>query len=112
MLTTGTAINVPAVDSVFSEEQEWILSPKGGVLYNTVSLGEAVKAGQKIGHITDPFGSEQMEIIKAKQNGIVVGINRNPLIFEGQSIFKIASFLDIERAETSIEQWEEQLSES
>lgn len=100
------------VNSVYSEEQEWILSPKGGVLYNTISLGETVKEGQKIGHITDPFGGEFVENIKATQDGIVVGINRNPLIFEGQSIFKIASFLDIERAENSIEQWEEQLNET
>jgi len=112
MLAKPNTENNTTVNPVFSEDQEWILSPKGGVLYNAVSLGETVKSGQKLGHITDPFGGELVETIKASQNGIVVGINNNPLIYEGQSIFKIASFLDIERAENSIGQWEEQLQDN
>ena len=44
-------------------------------------------------------------MLKAEHEGIVVGINRHPLIYEGQTIFKVATFIDNNRAEIALEAW-------
>lgn len=94
---------------IFSEDQDWIYSHKSGILTSEVELGQLIHKKQIIGLINDPFGASSPESIKAPSDGIVVGINRHPLIYEGQSIFKIASFLDNNRAETAIEAWGHQV---
>lgn len=92
---------------VFSEDVEWIIAHKGGILHSFVELGQTIQKGDKIAQISCPFSSDIAETLKAPQDGVVVGINTTPLIHEGLSVFKIASFIDYERAETAIEQFEE-----
>jgi len=98
------------IDPIFSRDEAWIVSHKGGILYHELALGEIIKKNQIIGKIKDPFGSDEPESIKAPKEGIVVGINSAPLIHEGLPIFKIASFLDYNKAENAIEEWEQQLA--
>ena len=93
------------ITPTFSQDEEWIVAHKSGILQTTHSLGQAIKKDEEIGEITDPFGLEAHLIVKSPQDGIIVGINTTPLIYEGMSIFKIASFLDYDRAETNIEEW-------
>lgn len=93
---------------VFSQDEDWIQAHKGGILRFTVSLGQIINKGDVIGTISDPFSSDVEENVQATQDGIVVGINTTPLVHEGLSIFKIASFIDYDRAETAIETFEEQ----
>jgi predicted deacylase len=99
----------PVIDfnPVFSEDEDWITAHTGGVLHANVELGQVIAKGDKVGTISDPFSSDLEENIKATQDGIVVGINTTPFIHEGLSIFKIASFIDYDKAETAIESWEE-----
>lgn len=94
-----------SVKPVFSQEQDWLRAHRSGILITEVSLGQYIEKNDIIGRITDPFSANTVEPVKATQDGIVVGINRNPLIFEGQNIFKIASFIDNNRAELTLEQW-------
>ncbi|WP_133140286.1 succinylglutamate desuccinylase/aspartoacylase family protein [Legionella genomosp. 1] len=111
MLHTAPKLLSDSFKSIFSEDQDWIYSHKSGVLTSKVELGQLIQKKQVIGFINDPFGAGSAETIKSPSDGIVVGINRHPLIYEGQSIFKIASFLDNNRAETVIEAWGEQYNE-
>lgn len=100
------------IKPVFSQDEEWIKAHKGGILRFSVDLGQVITKGDKIGTISDPFSDDVEEYVKATQDGIVVGINTTPLIHEGLSIFKVASFIDYDRAETAIESWEEQQNET
>lgn len=95
----------PLFKPIFSQDQDWIRAHRSGVLLSTVELGQKIHVGQCIGLINDPFSADTAEIVKAQQEGVVVGINRNPLIHEGQTIFKVATFIDNKRAERSIELW-------
>lgn len=90
---------------VFSQDQDWLRAHRSGVLLSTVGLGEKIQKGQTIGVISDPFSADTSEVLKAEYEGIVVGINRNPLIYEGQTIFKVATFIDTNRAEIALEAW-------
>ncbi|MBA2709598.1 MAG: succinylglutamate desuccinylase/aspartoacylase family protein [Tatlockia sp.] len=92
---------------VFSQEQEWLRAHRSGVLIAEVELGQMIKKNQIIARIRDPFSADIIEPIYAPQDCVVVGINRNPLIYEGQSIFKVSSFVNNDRAEISLESWVE-----
>ncbi|MBL4819045.1 MAG: succinylglutamate desuccinylase/aspartoacylase family protein, partial [Deltaproteobacteria bacterium] len=97
---------VQEVTPIFSKEEGWIIAHKGGILHPSVSLGQTIEKGDIIGTISDPFGADIVEPIKSPKKGIVVGVNTAPLIHEGLEIFKIASFSDYDKAETTIEEWD------
>ncbi|MBN9288499.1 MAG: succinylglutamate desuccinylase/aspartoacylase family protein [Gammaproteobacteria bacterium] len=102
---------IESITPVFSQDEDWIIAHKGGILHVNVVLGQTISKGDRIGTISDPFSSDLEEHVKATKDGIIVGINTTPLIHEGLSIFKIASFIDYNRAENAIESWEEQQRE-
>ena len=97
---------------IFSREEDWIVAHKGGILHPNVVLGQTIECGETIGTVSDPFGADTIEPIKSPQKGIVVGVNTSPLIHEGLPIFKIASFLDCDKAETAIEEWDKKQPDS
>ena len=97
---------------MFSRDEDWIIAHKGGILHSKVNLGQTINKNDIIGTISDPFGVDIVEPIKAPRQGIVVGINTAPLIYEGLQIFKVASFLDYNKAETSIEEWDKKQTDS
>lgn len=100
------------INPIFSRDEAWIVAHKGGILRPEVSLGQTVKKGDLLGTISDPFGAEVLEPVKALQEAIVVGINTTPLIHEGLPVFKMASFLDHEKAESVIEAWDQKQPDS
>ena len=100
------------ITPTFSRDEDWIIAHRGGILHSNIELGQTIKKNESIGMITDPFGADVIEPIKAPQEGIVVGINTSPLIHEGLPVFKIASFLDYEKAESAIEEWDKQQPDS
>lgn len=95
------------IKPVYSQDQDWVHSHQSGVLTTQVELGQYIRRKQILGLISDPLGAGSAEPVRAPLDGIVVGINRHPLIHEGQTIFKIASFIDNNRAESALEVWNE-----
>ncbi len=93
------------IQPIFSREEAWIVAHKGGILHHNISLGQTLRKGELIATISDPFGTDVLEPIKAPREGIVVGINSAPLVHEGLPILKMSSFLDYEKAESVIEEW-------
>ena len=103
---------IQEIKPIFSQDENWVAAHRGGILHTDYSLGQVVKKDEIIGKITDPFGAGESEKIKAPKNGIIVGINITPLIHEGMPIFKFASFIDYDRAETTIEEWNKKQDDS
>ena len=103
---------VQEITPIFSREEEWVVAHKGGILHSKVALGQTIEYRDIIGTVSDPFGSDIVEPIRSAQKGVIVGINTSPLIHEGLPIFKIASFLDDDRAETIIEAWDKKQPDS
>lgn len=98
--------------TIFSRDEDWILSHKSGILHPTANLGTAIKKGDIIGTIKDPFGVDPVVTVKSPSEGMVVGINTSPLIHEGLPIFKIASFIDYDKAESVVEEWTQKQPEN
>ncbi len=69
----------------------WLRSPMGGTLRLKVKLGKFVKAGEKIGEISGPFG-QTGEAIIAPQDGYILGINHLPLVTVGTAIVHIGTY--------------------
>lgn len=91
-----------------STGEDWLRAPRSGVLHSMVELGEMINQGQLIANVNDPFSADIANPINAPLDGIIVGINRQPLLHEGERVFKIASFVDNDFAESVIEKWGEQ----
>lgn len=96
------------ITPTFSKEEDWIVAHKSGILHTSVSLGQTIEKDEVIGIISDPFGADIHEPVRSPQKGIVVGVNTSPLIHEGLAIFKLAFFLDYEKAGNIIEEWEKE----
>ena len=103
---------VQEVKPIFSQNENWVASHTGGILHTDVSLGQVIQKGETLGRIKDPFGTGQSEVLKSPRDGVIVGINTTPLIHEGLPLFKVSSFIDDERAETTIEEWDKKQDES
>ncbi len=96
-----------SIKPITSKDDAWLLSHSSGILTSYVSLGEHIKKGHKLGRLSDPFSHENATVLAAKTDGVIVGINRSPLIQEGSAVFKIASFIDNKKAEALIEVWDD-----
>ena len=103
---------VQEINPVFSRNEEWIAAHKGGIFTPKVTLGQTISKKEVIGAISDPFGADPVESVIARKEGMVVGINTSPLIHEGLPLIKVASFLDIEKAESVIEAWDQKQPDS
>ncbi|AJC49026.1 succinylglutamate desuccinylase/aspartoacylase family protein [Allofrancisella guangzhouensis] len=103
---------IQQIKPVVSNDTEWTISDKPGILRAEIKLGTRIKENQKIGKLIDPFGNDESVSLKSPIDGIILGINNYPLIKEGDLVFKVASFQDDEKAEAKIENWEEIAKES
>lgn len=95
---------------IFSQNEKWIAAPKGGIFHTNITLGQVIKERDVLGKITNPFGAPTIEKVFSPQDGVVIGINTSPLVHEGMPLVKIASFVDDDKAENLIEEWNKKQS--
>ncbi|MCP1314169.1 succinylglutamate desuccinylase/aspartoacylase family protein [Halomonas sp. 707D7] len=86
----------------------WARAPIDGILRPMVRLGARVAKGEVLGKVADPFGNDEGDI-RAMADGIVIGMSRLPLANEGEALYHIARFDEIEEAETAIESFQSSL---
>lgn len=67
----------------------WARAPIAGLFTSKIKNGEEVKKKQILGVITDPFGSD-VDSIKSRYDGRIIGINYNPIVHKGDAIMHIA----------------------
>lgn len=73
---------------ILARSSTWIRAETSGVLRTSVALGTEVRAGAKLGAISDPFGANEVQI-RAPSDGIVIGRTNLPLIHEGDALIHI-----------------------
>ncbi|TVQ65666.1 MAG: succinylglutamate desuccinylase [Balneolaceae bacterium] len=67
----------------------WHRAPYAGLFKSKVMLGDYIKQRELLGYITDPFGLE-MQKVKSRSEGRVIGINYCPVVHKGDAILHIA----------------------
>lgn len=87
----------------------WARAPIDGILRPKIRLGARVAKGEVLGKVADPFGNDEYEV-RSMADGIVIGMSRLPLANEGEALYHIARFDEIEEAETAIESFQSSLT--
>lgn len=77
-------------ETVIYPASRWIRARMSGVFQCQVALGETVRERQVLGMLSDPFGRE-IKRVRAGVPGIVVGVNRNPVVSRGDALLHVAS---------------------
>lgn len=73
----------------YATATHWVRAPQSGIFLARAELGQVVKKGEVLGHISDPFGDHLMAV-KATQGGKIIGNTKLPLANEGDALYHIA----------------------
>ncbi|EIM77559.1 succinylglutamate desuccinylase/aspartoacylase [Nitritalea halalkaliphila LW7] len=82
-------LQIPAPkETLLLKESSWQRAKVSGIFNSTVALGDAVRKGQILAKISDPYGQVKVPV-KASTNGFVVGLNNNPVVNAGDALIHI-----------------------
>lgn len=85
---TGSAPATSASTFV-SRETRWVRAARGGMLRLAIELGDMVEARQVLGNFSDIYGKRNLAV-RSPADGLVIGMNRSPLINQGDALVHIA----------------------
>lgn len=88
------------------KESIWVRAAESGMLRTVKRLGDTVTKGTTIAFIDEPLGENSFEL-KASFDGVIIGKSQLPLVQEGDAVFHIARFGDLDVAENRIEYFQE-----
>jgi predicted deacylase len=91
---------------VVTKNSKWIRAIESGMLRTIKALGDTVIQDEVIAYIDEPLGDDSFEIL-SPFNGIIIGKSEIPLIQEGDAVFHIAKFKDLDVADDKIEYFSE-----
>lgn len=97
------------IDPVVARSSSWVRAPESGILRALVPMGGRVKKGTLLGVVADPFGEQEFEVT-SNYSGIVIGRTNLPLVNEGDALYHIARFGDIEEVEAKVDEFQEEHS--
>lgn len=67
----------------------WVRAKYAGLFRARVAAGEKVRHRQVVGHVYDPYGTEQYRVTASK-SGRVIGLNHAPVVHKGDALMHIA----------------------
>lgn len=91
-----------------ARSSSWVRASQSGLLRSHTKLGMQVEKGSHLGTISDPsdlLDPEDHRIL-SKEAGIVIGISNIPLANEGDALFHIARFEDVDDAAAQVEEFQ------
>ena len=74
--------------SVVITSSKWIRAKHSGMFRSSVSAGQKVERGIKLGSISDPFGDFESSF-KNSQEGYILNSNHSPVVNQGDALFHI-----------------------
>ena len=91
---------------IVTRESRWIRATESGMLRTIKALGDTVEKDEVIAYIDEPLDDEFFEIV-SPFSGVIIGKSEIPLIQEGDAIFHIAKFKNLEMADDKLEYFHE-----
>lgn len=76
-----------------SRRTQWVRAARGGLLRLEVELGEHVERRQLLGNFADIYGRRNLAV-RSPVDGLLIGINRSPLVNQGDALFHVATVGD------------------
>lgn len=96
--STKKASKIP----IIARNSQWVRSVESGIIRTIKALGDTVKKDEIIAFVDEASGDNTYEL-KAPFDGIIIGKSEIPLVQEGDAIFHIAKFKNLESAENKME---------
>lgn len=96
---------------IITKNTQWVRSTESGMLRTIRALGDTVRKDEIVAFIDEPLGDKSFEL-KAPFDGVIIGKSEIPLVQEGDAIFHIAKFRNLEDAEDKIDYFNENVIES
>ncbi|MCD6258560.1 MAG: succinylglutamate desuccinylase/aspartoacylase family protein [Helicobacteraceae bacterium] len=91
---------------IVTRESRWIRATESGMLRTIKALGDTVEKDEVIAYIDEPLDDVFFEI-RSPFSGVIIGKSEIPLIQEGDAIFHIAEFKNLEMADNKLEYFHE-----
>ena len=88
--------------SEIAASSQWVRAEIDGIMRPVAQLGQKVRKGQKLAMVADPFGESETAIL-SPCSGIVICVNNLPLVNEGEAIYHIARFDELNEAEKAMD---------
>ncbi len=110
MLPADTKIKGRRHEPSIAKSSSWTRATMSGIFRSKTTLGKHVTVGQTLGVIEDVGGMNKPKRVKVENNGIVIGKSHTPLVYEGDPLFHIAYFENVEEVAANISPMEEILS--
>ncbi|MFC1589690.1 succinylglutamate desuccinylase/aspartoacylase family protein [Pseudomonadota bacterium] len=107
MLPASRSKSKKQFESVVARSSSWVRAPDSGILRAMVPLGARVKKNTLLGVVADPFGESEVNVYSA-YSGIVIGRTNLPLVNEGDALYHIARFEDIQEIEAKVDEFQEE----
>ncbi len=95
---------------IITKTSQWVRAGESGVLRTIKPLGSTVIKDEIIAYTDNPLEDGSFEII-APFDGVIIGKSEIPLVQEGDAVFHIAKFRDLDGAEEKIEYYNEEILE-
>lgn len=101
-LNQATIPDPSAQKQVFiAKDSFWVRAPSSGSFHAKKRLGSAVKEGDLLATISDPFGGNPTHVV-SPYPGIVIGLSKIPLVNAGEAMFHVATFKDVRKVKQAI----------
>jgi predicted deacylase len=101
MIPARKGPKAPRKRSETAANSQWVRADIDGIMRPVASLGQKVRKGQKLAMVADPFGETEVAIT-SPCSGIVICVNNLPLVNEGEAIYHIARFDELNEAEKAM----------
>ena len=89
-----------------ANDSYWVRAPHSGSFLVNKHIGARVYHGDILARISDPFG-ESIHLVKAEEDGIIIGMTKIPLVSCGDAMFHIATFTNAKKVRQAIELYDE-----
>lgn len=80
--------DVPEQETIMLRSTKWVRASESGLFRTTKKYGSRTERNSIIGTIADPYGRKEEEL-RAPDDGFIIGINKQPVIHEGDALIHI-----------------------
>jgi uncharacterized protein len=102
MLGSSSKKNSPSFSGVVSKKSYWVRAKTSGTILLKIKLGQKIHADEVIGLIKNPLG-EVIHKLKVIEEGIVIAINKLPLVNQGDAVIHVAIVKSLHKASAKID---------
>ena len=102
MIPARKGPKAPRKRSETAATSQWVRADIDGIMRPVARLGQKVRKGQRLAMVADPFGETEVSVT-SPWSGIVICVNNLPLVNEGEAIYHIARFDELDEAEKAMD---------